>query len=159
MSYRYGHPRYRRTRYRRDGGAAVPAVIIGAAILAATGAHAATKAHGAPHAPGPGEAAFMSAVLADLGAPASQANIGSLEAWVQHETPWPPVASNNPMNSTLAAPGSTAYNYLPGGGSVQNYPAAAEGAGNRPDPEERLVPGDHRRAPLRRRRVRRRARG
>ena len=79
-------------------------------------------------APGPGEAGFMRAVLADLGAPRTTANVSSLEAWRRHETPWPPVAASNPMNTTLTAPGSTAFNFLPGGGSVQNYPAPAEGA-------------------------------
>lgn len=77
---------------------------------------------------GPGEAAFMGAVLDDLGAQRTAANVSSLEAWTRHETPWPPVASNNAMNTTLHAAGSTAFNYLSGGGSVQNYPTAAEGA-------------------------------
>ncbi len=76
---------------------------------------------------GGSETAFMSAVLAGLGASATAADVFSLEAWVRHETPWPPVAKWNPMNTTLTASGSTAFNYLPGGGSVQNYPSAAEG--------------------------------
>lgn len=78
--------------------------------------------------PGSGEAALMGAVLADLGAPATEADVTSLEAWRKRETPWPPVAAGNPLNTTLTAPGSTAYNYLPGGGSVQSYPSPAEGA-------------------------------
>lgn len=94
--------------------------------------HAATRpqhraAGGAPVS-GPGEAAFVKAVLADLHAPVTTANVASVEAWVRRETPWPPVAANNPLDSTLAEPGATAYNTLPGGGHVQNYPTAAVGA-------------------------------
>jgi hypothetical protein len=81
---------------------------------------------------GPGEAAFIQAVLTDLHAPATSANVASVEAWVRHETSWPPAAANNPLNSTLPEPGSTVFNTitLAGGGviHVQNYPDAAEGA-------------------------------
>lgn len=98
--------------------------------------HAATQPRHQPpgEAPvrGPGEAAFIGAVLTDLHAPATDANVASVEAWVRHETSWPPVAANNPLNSTLPEPGSTVFNTitLASGGviHVQNYPDAAEGA-------------------------------
>jgi hypothetical protein len=81
---------------------------------------------------GPGETAFIKAVLTDLGAPATDANIASVTAWVRHETSWPPVAASNPLNSTLPEPGSADFNtiVLASGGAihVQNYPDAAEGA-------------------------------
>jgi hypothetical protein len=98
--------------------------------------HAATRPrHGAAgEAPvsGPGETAFIKAVLADLGAPATDANVASVTAWVRHESSWPPAAASNPLNSTLPEAGSTDFNTiaLAGGGviHVQNYPDAAEGA-------------------------------
>lgn len=94
--------------------------------------HAATQhrhpvAGDAP-ATGAGETAFIRAVLTDLRAPATAANVASVTDWIRHETPWPPVAADNPLDSTLPEPGSTAHNYLPGGGSVQDYRTAAEGA-------------------------------
>jgi hypothetical protein len=71
------------------------------------------------------ERAFITATLADLGAPATSANIYSLASWFPHEYPsWPPWASNNPMSSTLPMPGATIYNSV----GVRNYPTAAEGA-------------------------------
>jgi hypothetical protein len=98
--------------------------------------HAATQPKHQPggEAPvsGPGEATFIRAVLTDLGAPATDANVASVTAWVRHETSWPPAAANNPLNSTLPAAGSTSFNtiVLASGGviHVQNYPDAAEGA-------------------------------
>jgi hypothetical protein len=79
-------------------------------------------------APGAGETAFIGAMLDDLGAPATAANVTSMQGWILRETPWPPAAENNPMNTTLPESGSTPFNFLPGGGSVQNYPTATEGA-------------------------------
>jgi hypothetical protein len=70
------------------------------------------------------ESAFVNAMLADLGAPANTANVNSMTAWIARETPWPPVAANNPMNSTLKMPGSTTFNSA----GVQNYPDAKTGA-------------------------------
>jgi len=98
--------------------------------------HAATQPKHQPagEAPvsGPGETAFIKAVLADLRAPATGANVESVTAWVRHETSWPPVAASNPLDSTLPEPGSTIFNtiVLASGGviHVQNYPDAAEGA-------------------------------
>lgn len=75
------------------------------------------------------ERAFITATLADLGAPATSANIYSLASWFPHEYPsWPPWASNNPMSSTLYVPGATVYNTLSDGGHVWNYPSASVGA-------------------------------
>ena len=65
--------------------------------------------------------AFIRAVLADLGAPATSADINSLVAWLPHENT---AAKNNPMASTLKEPGSTTFNYI----GVQNYVTATQGA-------------------------------
>ena len=132
-------PRRFRSRYGRGGdGIGKAAGIVAGIALASAVAHSATsKAHAPVQAQhgnvtaavtGGSEEAFMTAALADLGAPATAANIGSLEAWVQHETPWPPVAAFNPMNTTLTAPGSWNFNTFDGNLHVQAYPSAAEGA-------------------------------
>jgi hypothetical protein len=95
------------------------------------GSHAATPASAGPgEAPvsGTGETAYIRAVLADLHAPDTDADVASVKEWVRHETPWPPVAANNPLDSTLPEPGATWFNTLPDGLHVQNYPNAAEGA-------------------------------
>lgn len=71
------------------------------------------------------ENAFIRATLADLGAPATQANITSLASWFPHEFPsWPPGAVNNPMASTMPAPGATVFNSV----GVRNYVSATQGA-------------------------------
>lgn len=108
--------------------------LIGFAVCVAAGtsqaAPAVTHAIGRPHVitavvDGPGEDSFFRAVLADLGAPDTPGNLRSLEAWYPHEWPsWPPGAENNPLDSTLPMPGSSAINSV----GVQNYPSAAEGA-------------------------------
>jgi len=72
---------------------------------------------------GAGETAYMTAVLTAIGAPATAADIHSMVAWRTHETPWPPVAANNPLNTTQKMSGSTDYNSV----GVQNYPSALEG--------------------------------
>jgi hypothetical protein len=74
---------------------------------------------------GAGELAWIKALMSSLGAPASAANIASLTHWIARETPWPPVARNNPLNTTLNAPGATIFNRV----GVKNYPTAAEGVG------------------------------
>jgi cell wall-associated NlpC family hydrolase len=114
-------------RYDGYGSAASPGTGLGAVVGYTDPAPQARASPVTVTAPGPGEAGFIAAVLAGLGAPDTTADVGSLKAWVRHETSWPPVAKWNPMNTTLTAPGSTAYNHLPGGGSVQNYPTAADG--------------------------------
>ncbi len=71
------------------------------------------------------ESAFIAAVLADLGAPATQANVSSLASWFPHEFPsWPPAAANNPMASTMPEPGAAVFN----GAGVRNYVSATQGA-------------------------------
>lgn len=82
---------------------------------------------------GGSEAAFFRAALADLGAPATPANLASLEAWTTHEWPaWPPKATNNPLDTTLPAPGATAFNtFTAANGAtlhVWSYPDATTGA-------------------------------
>lgn len=129
-SYAYRLPRKYRYRYRKNGNAGpLIAVAAFAALLAAGGTKAA--AHGTPgrtaaaSVTSGSENAFIRAVLADMGAPATQADITSLASWFPHEFPsWPPMAANNPMASTMRAAGSTTYNSA----GVQNYPTAAEGA-------------------------------
>lgn len=69
------------------------------------------------------EAAFFTAVLAAIGAPPTAANLHSMDAWRTHETPWPPVAANNPLNTTQQMTGATDYNSV----GVKNYPSALEG--------------------------------
>lgn len=82
--------------------------------------------------PGPGEAAFFRAVLADLGYRAAPADVTSLAAWAVHEFPaWPPAAGWNPLASTRYAPGAAAFNTFTSGGRVLhvwNYPTATAGA-------------------------------
>ena len=69
----------------------------------------------------PSKTAFIRAVLADLRAPATPANIKSLASWFPHENT---AAKNNPMASTLREPGSTTFNSV----GVQNYVSATQGA-------------------------------
>jgi hypothetical protein len=130
--------RYRRGRYlrRRGGSPAVPVVIIVAVLAAGASAKTATAGHRhspAPASPrltaaGPGEAGFFTAVLADLGAPATAANLGSLAAWASHEGPWGSVGQWNPLDTILPEPGSWAFNSFGNGLHVQSYPSAATGA-------------------------------
>lgn len=72
---------------------------------------------------GAGETAWITAFLASIGAPPTAANVSSISAWIQKETPWPPVASNNPLNTTYPMPGATNYNSV----GVKNYPDALTG--------------------------------
>lgn len=148
MSGRYSPPaRYRpgsyrfRSPYRSPGGntGLFVAIAAGLAFASAAGAHAAAKA--GAHAStrpakvttavtaGTGETAFWTATLADLGAPATAANIGSLTDWADREGPWGSVGLNNPLDTTMTEPGSWAFNTFDGGIHVQSYPTATEGAG------------------------------
>ena len=130
--------RYRRGRYlrRRGNSPAVPVVIIVAVLAAGASAKTVTAGHRhspAPASPrrtsaGPGEAGFINAVLADLGAPATTANVSSLAAWGSREGCWGCVGANNQFDSTLYEPGATAFNTFGGGLHVWNYPSAAVGA-------------------------------
>lgn len=140
----YRGPRRYRSPYRRgNGSGALVGVTLGAVLASGIGAKAAVSAHGgkahartAPaHATvaaavaGTGENAFFTAVMADLGAPATPANLNSLAAWAGHEGAWGTVGQWNPLDSTLPEPGSTDFNVIPGCAcSVQNYPDVSEGA-------------------------------
>lgn len=136
-AYRYRPGRYRPRR--RSGNAGPIAVVAVAALAAATsGSHAIARhsaqehsagvtAAAAPVASG-SETAFWRALLADLGAPASPANLSGLDAWRPREQPWPSLAQWNPLDSILPMPGSWAFNTFDGDLHVQNYPTAAEGA-------------------------------
>jgi hypothetical protein len=73
----------------------------------------------------PTENEVIRAVLALIGAPHSgpgaTADLQGMRAWYLHEnTGWPPAATRNPWNSTLWAPGATAFNSN-GGNPVWNY--------------------------------------
>ena len=89
--------RYRRRRRLRgrDRRLAVSAVAAGL-VLAVIAGHARARSGGgrvsgtqmaAVRVAGGSETAFITAVLADLGAPGSQANVASLAAWFPHEFP------------------------------------------------------------------------
>jgi hypothetical protein len=70
---------------------------------------------------------FANAVLAQLGAPTSQANVNFLVAWMAREGGnWGNTASYNPLNTTQQMPGSTV---MSGGNSanVQAYTSWAQG--------------------------------
>lgn len=131
-------PRRFRSRYGRgnDGIGKAAGIVAGIALASAVAHSAAGKSHAqakpahasvAVAVTGGSEAAFMTAALADLGGPATTANIGSLESWASHEGPWGSVGQWNPLDTTLPEPGSWAFNSF-GGLHVQNYPSASEGA-------------------------------
>ena len=65
----------------------------------------------------------IDAILQGLGATINANTEASLSAWIQRETPWPPVARYNPMNTTLPAPGATDYN----SDHVKNYTSWSQG--------------------------------
>lgn len=73
--------------------------------------------------PNASEQLIIRAVLAGLGAPQNAANVDSIAAWIQHETPWPPVAKYNPMNTTLPEAGASDYNSV----GVKNYTSWGQG--------------------------------
>lgn len=139
--YRYRPPRrFRRGSGKRGGsremiaGIAIAAVAIagaGAKTVTVVRHHAAaprtTATQAAPVTSG-SETAFWRALLADLGAPATQANLASLDAWLPHEEPWPSLAQWNPLDSILREPGSWDFNSFGDGLHVQSYPDASEGA-------------------------------
>ena len=103
-----------------------PLLAIAAAVFYAGGQHGihGTTA-GAAQVTSGSEKAFIRATLADLGAPATRANVSSLASWFPREFPsWPPMAANNPMASTMPAPGATIYNSV----GVRNYVSASQGA-------------------------------
>lgn len=63
---------------------------------------------------------FVSALLKALGAPATSANIGFLNAWMRREGGG---GANNPLNTTERMTGSTSFNSV----GVQNYNSLATG--------------------------------
>lgn len=67
---------------------------------------------------------WAKSVLAATGYPATQANEAFIESWLPRENT---AALNNPMATTLYEPGATAFNTLPGGGHVWNYPTYQTG--------------------------------
>jgi hypothetical protein len=69
------------------------------------------------------ETSVISAMLRAMGAPATAPNVSSMAGWIQKETPWPPVAKFNPMNTTLNEPGASVYNSA----GVKNYTSWQEG--------------------------------
>lgn len=96
-------------------GAATTAYTISGTPSTAVGTGVAGESGGAllsPVAPTASETVVITAVLAGVGAPPTKANISSMSAWRQHESPWnssPPDGAqytHNPWNTTLAA-GST----------------------------------------------------
>jgi hypothetical protein len=65
---------------------------------------------------------FAAAVLSGIGAPATSANVSSIESWIGREGGG---GANNPLNTTFPLGGSTALAGNPDG--VQNYPTYADG--------------------------------
>jgi hypothetical protein len=70
--------------------------------------------------PSGGNAGFAEAVLQGLGAPATAANLKSMNNWFAHEGT---SAQNNPMATTESEPGATTFNSA----GVKNYPNEAVG--------------------------------
>jgi hypothetical protein len=64
---------------------------------------------------------WASAILKAVGAPATQANLSSMQAWFQHEGGG---GQNNPLNTTLSAAGATGSINSAG---VKNYSSPAAG--------------------------------
>lgn len=83
-----------------------------------------------PKPSGPGQQAWITAFLASVGAPPTPANLSSVAAWINHESPWnasPPdgaLYTNNPLNTTEPGFGSTGTVNAVG---VRIYPSVAEG--------------------------------
>lgn len=115
-------------RYDTFGAAAAPGTGLSAVVGFTDPASAAPPAQVVSTVAGTGETAFYTAVLADLGAPATQANLTSMEAWGGHEGCWGCVAKFNQLDSILYMPGATAFNTFAGNLHVWDYPDAATGA-------------------------------
>jgi hypothetical protein len=135
-AYPYRLPRRYRYRVRRKNDATVPiaAGVLLAIAVVATHPHGVTgtlhRASAGVRQPAPGagvpvtpgsQTAFIAAVLADLGAPDTQADRYSLAAWFPHEGT---AARFNPMASTMPEPGATIFNSI----GVRNYVSARQGA-------------------------------
>jgi hypothetical protein len=77
---------------------------------------------------GPGERAWITALMLSLGAPPTSANVNSVASWIAREGPFEShfngsAPANNPMNTTQDEPGATVFN--PQG--VKNYPSSVVG--------------------------------
>ena len=87
---------------------------------------------------GPGETAWIDALLQSIGAPKTQANVDSIAAWISHEGPFGTQGENNPLNTSYtgapgyagkwsAAPIVSMYSTVAGGiqatvDTLQSYP-------------------------------------
>jgi hypothetical protein len=67
---------------------------------------------------------FGAAVLSRIAAPVTGANLDAFAAWAAGEGT---CARFNPLATTQPEPGAVAFNNLPGGGHVWNYPSFAVG--------------------------------
>lgn len=72
---------------------------------------------------GQSETEWINSFLSNIGAPQTQANVNSISSWISHETPWPPVAANNPLNTTYSLGQTTDYNSV----GVKNYGSQDQG--------------------------------
>jgi hypothetical protein len=63
---------------------------------------------------------FAAAVLSGIGAPATGANVRSIESWIGREGGG---GANNPLNTTYPLGGATSFNSV----GVKNYPSAQDG--------------------------------
>jgi|SRR5215469_12789244 len=70
----------------------------------------------------PAETTWIKSFLLGIGAPATQANINSVSAWISHEGPYGTQGPNNPLNTTLSGYGGWDWY-----GSVKGYPSANNG--------------------------------
>lgn len=139
MSRRYRYRRrFRRLGRRRDLWFVLSAVAAGV-VLAAIALHGHTadgrggtlagSRTGNVTVKSASEQAFIGAVLTDLAAPVTAANVTSMSAWFRREWPsFPPGAANNPLDTILPEPGSWNFNTFGGGLHVQGYPNPTEGA-------------------------------
>jgi hypothetical protein len=70
------------------------------------------------------ESSWAQSLLSALGAPATAANISSIETWIAKEGDFSVTGHNNPLNTTLVTGGSTGSFNSSG---VQDYGTSAEG--------------------------------
>lgn len=95
----------------------------GAAAAEAAEASGSGAAAGGSAAPA-SEQSWAQSLLSALGAPATAANLSSVEEWIAREGDFSAAGHNNPLNTTLVTSGSTGdFN----GAGVQNYGTEAEG--------------------------------
>jgi hypothetical protein len=74
------------------------------------------------------ETAWITSLLASIGAPPTQANINSISSWIAKESVYPGNGVNtgglyNPLNTTLAEGGASNYNSV----GVKNYISEVQG--------------------------------